>query len=234
MAAILATGPGAVLSHRSAAALWRLRQSLRALIDVSVDARRYPHPTIEAHRVRLQPDEVTVHDGIPVTTVARTLLDLAAVVPRHQLERALREAEFRQLADRTPLATLLERYPTRRGTRALRSILESGRVGAGITRSQLEERFLALLDGAGLPRPELNAHVDVGGRLVECDCLWRSDRLIVELDGYAGHGRRTAFEDDRARDRSLAAMGWRVVRLTWRQVHHRGRAVAADLRAMLR
>lgn len=93
--------------------------------------------------------------------------------------------------------------------------------------------FLALLDATGLPRPRLNAHVEAAGRLVECDCLWRAERLVVELDGHATHGRRSSFESDRTRDRALSAAGWRVVRVTWRQLEREATAVAVDLRSML-
>jgi hypothetical protein len=104
---------------------------------------------------------------------------------------------------------------------------------AGITRSMLEERFLAFLDASGLPPPATNAPLQLGHRFVEADCAWREQRLIVELDGYATHGTRASFEDDRGRDRALTAAGWRVMRVTWRQLHHGPEPLAADLRAAL-
>jgi hypothetical protein len=177
---------------------------------------------------------VTEREKIPVTTASRTLLDLAAVLPRHQLERALQEAEVRRLGDMVSLEALLVRHPRRRGTATLRSVLASGRIGENVTRSDLEERFLAFLDRAALPRPETNSYVEIAGRLVECDCVWRLQRAIVELDGHATHGPRTAFEADRARDRALQAAGWRVVRITWRQLHREAEGVTADLRELLR
>ncbi|MEJ7717258.1 MAG: DUF559 domain-containing protein [Thermoleophilaceae bacterium] len=185
------------------------------------------------HRAALQEDELTERRGIPVTTASRTLLDLAAVLERHRLERALREAELRRLADATSLERLLRCHPRRRGTGTLRSVLASGRIGDGVTRSELEERFLAFVDRAALPRPKVNAHVEIAGRLIECDCVWRPHRLIVELDGHAAHGRRSAFEADRARDRSINAAGWRVVRVTWRQLNSEATSLAADLRRLL-
>lgn len=234
MAAVLAAGPGAVLSHRSAAALWGLRPFGHRRPEVTAVPRRRAGPGVRVHHTRLSEDEVTEQEGIPVTTVSRTLLDLAAVLPRRQLERALHEAEVRRLGDMVSLDQLLARHPRRRGTAMLRSILVSNRIGENVTRSDLEERFLAFLDGAGLPRPEFNALVEIAGLPIECDCVWRAQRLIVELDGHAFHAPRTAFEADRARDRALQVAGWRVVRVTWRQLHAESGRVAGDLRALLR
>jgi len=234
MAAVLAAGPGAVLSHRSAAALWGLRPSGPPRPEVTAVPRRRAGPGVHVHHTRLSGDEVTEQEGTPVTTVSRTLLDLAAVLPRRQLERALQEAEVRRLGDMVSLEPLLARHPRRRGTATLRSIVASGRIGENATRSELEERFLAIADRAGLPRPAINAHVEIAGRLVECDCLWRTERLVVELDGHAFHAPRRAFEADRARDRALQVAGWRVVRVTWRQLHAESGRVAADLRALSR
>jgi hypothetical protein len=233
MAAVLAAGPGTLLSHRSAAEAWGLLASGRRRPEVIARAGRRAGPGVEVHHCALEEDERTALNAIPVTTVSRTLLDLAAVVPRQRLERALREAEVRRLGDSASLEVLLERHPRRRGTATVRSVLASGRIGDGVTRSKLEERFGAFLDDAALPRPLLNVHVEIPGRLIECDCLWRTERLIVELDGHAIHGRRAAFEDDRARDRALHAAGWRVVRVTWRQLDREATALAADLRALL-
>ena len=232
MAAVLA-GPGVVLSHRSAAAMWGLTAGAPGRVEVSAPTRRRP-AGVDVHRTRLHEDEVTELENIPLTTASRTLLDLAAVLPRNRLERALREAEVRRLGDAASLAVLLERHPRRRGTAALRSILASGRVADGVTRSELEERFLVFLDANALPRPQLNVHLEVHGRLLECDCVWRARRLVVELDGHAAHSPRTAFERDRARDRALHAAGWRVLRITWRQLHREADAVAADLGVLLR
>src|SRR5206468_4058016 len=148
---------------------------------------------------------------IPVTTVARTLLDLAAILPRPQLERAIERAEALRLSDTVPLDALLKRHPGRRGTAALREILEKGAPPA-LTRSELEERFLTFLDAHGLPRPEVNVDLHLPDRWIQPDFLWRDQRLIVELDGRETHGTRAAFEHDRERDRILQAHGWRVIR----------------------
>lgn len=234
MAAVLAVGDDAVLSHRSAAALWGIRPFTGTRVDVSADRRLRSRAGLRLHAVQLAPDEVTTRDGIHVTTPSRTLLDLAAVVPVHHLERAMNEAERRHLADPLSLDALLHRHPTRAGRAALRRAL--GRAHPGgltLTRSDLEARFLAFLDARAIPRPATNVPLTVGGVTIEADCLWRGERLVVELDGYATHATRAAFEGDRARDRRLQAAGWRVVRITWRQLHDEPREVAAQLRALL-
>jgi very-short-patch-repair endonuclease len=151
------------------------------------------------------------------------------VLRPHRLERAVNEAEVLRLTDPLSVPDLLARYPRRRGSRALRRALAAA--GAP-TRSELEARFLALLDRHGLPRPRVNARLQAGGEWMEVDCVWEDARVIVELDGYAAHGTRAAFERDRERDRALLAAGWRVLRITWRQLHDRPGRLAAELRAL--
>jgi hypothetical protein len=233
MAAVLACGLGAVLSHRSAAALWGMRSTSRTRAEVTV--RRYLHarPGIQCHYSDLPFDEVTTLRGIPVTTPARTLLDLAAVLDRRRVERAANEAEIRRLADTLSLEDLVVRHPRRAGLATIRAILEAGAIGAAVTRSELEDRFLEFLDGAGLTRPQVNAALRLRERWVEADCLWHPQRLVVELDGHATHRTAAAYEADRRRDRALSAAGWRVVRVTWRQLHGEPEALAADLRTLL-
>jgi very-short-patch-repair endonuclease len=182
----------------------------------------------------LPDDERTVVDGIPVTTVPRTVLDFATHASRRQVERALNEMEVRRLADRLSIPDLLARYPGRRGTAVLRELLDEGAEGRGVTENDFEELFVPLLDSHGLPRPRFNADIAVAGRFFRADCLWWRERLIVELDGRAVHGTHKAFEDDRERDRLLLADGWRVMHVTWRQLRDDGPRIAADLRAALR
>ena len=224
MAAVLACGEGAVLSHESAAALWTIRGTAKSRIDVTAPRDLRPRPGLQPHRAVLPADELTVHDGIPTTTPARTLLDLAAVVPRQTLERALDEAEVLRLPGPQ---TLLDRYPRRRGAAALRTLLLTSRSPTP-TRTELEAKFLAFLDDWGFDRPLINTIVET----YEVDAAWRDARLIVELDGFDVHKTRTAFERDRKRDRRLTAAGWRVIRLTWRQLAD-GEALARELRALL-
>jgi very-short-patch-repair endonuclease len=233
MAAVLAGGDRAALSYRPAGAGWGIAPHSSGRIDVTVPGRRRPQPGIVWHTSPLPPDEVTRLDGIPITTVARTLLDLATVLDRHRLAKAINEAEARHLTDSTSLPALLERYPRRRGTVSLRAIMAEKRVGLDIPRNALEIEFLSLIDRYRLPRPEVNAWLMVGGRSFEIDCLWRAERLIVELDGLAVHRTVSAFEADRERDRVLIAHGWRVIRVTWRQLIDDSDALACDLRAAL-
>jgi very-short-patch-repair endonuclease len=189
---------------------------------------------IGAHHSRLPDDEFLLVDGIPVTSVSRTLLDLAGVLTKRRLERALNEAEVLGLTDVLSVPDLLERYPGRRGSAVLRALFRDRTTIRGITRRELERRFQATLDGTDLPRPRLNAHVPVQGGFFEVDCLWAEQRLIVELDGRGSHGTDLAFEKDRERDRLLLVEGWRVTRITWRQLHDDAPAVIADLRRLLR
>jgi very-short-patch-repair endonuclease len=166
--------------------------------------------------------------------VPRTLLDLSTIVSRQQLERAFNEVEVRGLTDKLSVIDLLKRYPGRRGSAALRAILVDEKRARGVTKKELEARFAAVLAGTDLPRPRRNADLAVGGRFYEIDCLWPAQRLIVELDGRATHGTARAFEGDRERDRLLQVDGWRVVRITWRQLRDDAPAVVADLRRLLR
>jgi very-short-patch-repair endonuclease len=186
-----------------------------------------------AHRSSIQADEMDVINDIPVTSVFRTLFDLAAVLPKRGVERAMNEVEVQGLTDRLSLPHLLDRYPGRRGRKMLQELLAAKTPG-GITRNDFEERFVAFLDGHGLPRPRFNATLALRGRFFEVDCLWQDQRLVVELDGGATHRTDRAFESDRQRDRILLAEGWRGTRVTWRQLRDEPAAIAADLRQMLR
>ena len=231
-AAVLAGGPGAVLSHRSAAGLHELRRDSRTTMEITVPRSRRDRPGVRQRYVRLGGDEVTVVRRIPVTNVARTLLDLAALLAADQLAAAIREAEFRRVFDRAALERLLNRYPRRHGTRALRGMLGAG-VDLRLTRSELERRFLAFLLRARLPRPETNVSLQLNGTTIEVDCLWRSQRVALELDGQRAHATRSAFERDRRRDRMLSVAGWRPVRVTWAQLACERAELEADLRTLL-
>jgi predicted transcriptional regulator of viral defense system len=232
MAAVL-VAEDAVLSHRSAAALWGIRPTARRDVEITVPRALRPRPRLEIHQARLQRDEITTCAGIPVTTPTRTLFDLASVLAPHRLERAATEAEIRRLTSPTSLKDLVARYPRRAGNTAIRKLLEARTIGRNLTRHHLELRFLGFLDTAGLPRPQINEVVDVWPKPREVDCLWREQRLVAELDGFATHGTRSAFEEDRARDRALQVAGYRVVRITWRQLHDEHLALAAELRSLL-
>src|SRR3954452_19350752 len=155
---------------------------------------------------------------------------LAAVVTSAQLEHAFNEAEYRRLTSPVSLVALLARYPRRKGNAAVRRVLHNHQKnGEARTRSDLERHFLALLDAHGLPRPRINRATEHG----ELDARWPEQRLVVECDGFAAYGTRRAFEDDRARDRALVADGWRVVRITWRQLTPEGDTIGAQLTTLL-
>lgn len=231
MAAVLACGAGAALSHRSAAAKLGLRPTDRSAIDVTSPGRTgRARRGIDSHSgATLAPDDVEEVDGIRCTNVPRTLLDLAEVVGQRQLERACAQAEVLQRFDLHALEDVLARANGRHGAATLRAVLAGHAIAATITRSELEERFLTFLDAAVLPVPDVNTRIEE----MEVDFAWRSARLIVELDGFAAHSTRTAFERDRARDRRLQAAGWRVVRVTWRQLYEDPRGLARELEALL-
>jgi hypothetical protein len=233
MAAVLAGGEETLLSHRSAARLWRLLPLADENVDVIVAPGRIVRRNgIVSHESVVAEDEREVADGIPVTSVFRTIFDLAAVAKKREVERAWHEAEVRRLTDRVSLPMLLERYPGRRGTRVLRELLGSDEP-VGISRNEFEEAFLALVDAYGLPRPRMNADLSLRGRFFEVDALWEQQRLAVELDSRGVHGTKKRFESDRQRDRILVAEGYRTMHVTWLQLRDEPKAIAADLRLAL-
>jgi hypothetical protein len=233
MAAVLTGGAGAVLSHRSAAALWGIA-TFSGAIEITSPRNTRSRGSIRRHCALFPPDEVTVLDGIPVTSVHRTVFDYAGVSSVDRLEAAIRQAEYRRLRDRLSLPALLARYPGARGNVNLRLCLERLGRTSGFTRSDLEDLFLSFLDRFGLPRPHLNARLQVRGQWLEVDCLWRKERLAVELDSRVAHETRAAFETDRERDRGLQSDGWRAVRITWRQLQDEPDRIAHDLRTLLK
>jgi predicted transcriptional regulator of viral defense system len=234
MAAVLACGGGAVLSHRSAAALWGIRRGDPSRTEVTAPGRVGRRRGIRAHQASLPNDESTEVDGIPVTTVARTILDLAAVDDRHRVERAMEQAEALRLADTTPLAALAARYPGRRGTAVLKAITGKGPRAAGITRSHLEDRFLRFLAERRLPPPDPNAWLHLGEDWIEGDCVWPEQRLVVELDSWQYHATKAAFRRDRARDRRLQLAGWVPIRVTAWDVEEEPDRLEAELVGLLR
>jgi very-short-patch-repair endonuclease len=234
LAAVLAVGPGAVLSHRDAAGLHDLRPANHERVDVTTTRRgRGSQSGIAVHHAtHLHPLDVTTLRGIPVTSVARTIVDLASVVPQHGLAKAVNEAERQQTFDLTAVEDALARTRTRNGTghAKLRAILaEAAAHCLHLTRSELEDRFLALVERHGLPRPKTN--VWIGPH--EVDALWPTHRLAVELDGWSSHHTRRAFQRDRTKANALQAKGLRVLRYTYADIARRPAEVAGELRGFL-
>jgi very-short-patch-repair endonuclease len=233
-AAALASGPGAVLSHRSATALWGIWGSGAGATHVTSPRKTRSNRSIRRHFGNLPGDEVTAKYEIPVTSAARAVLDLAGEKGEASAEAALREMEYLRIYGDVSLPVLLDRYPRHRGTPIVRVCLErllddpSGRI-----RSPLEEVFLPFLDEHRIPRPRLNAWLTVEEQRYQVDCLWPEARLIGELDGFKSHGTKRAFRKDRKRDRRLGAHGFYVVRITEDQVLDEPFEVAADLRVLL-
>lgn len=227
MAAVLACGDGAVLSHWDAAALWGLRPTSRRARHVMVATRgRHSRVGIVVHCARrFDEEDGTIRDGIPVTAIPRTLFDLAELLPRSGLERAFEQAERLRLLDVRAVERLLARSP---GRRALRAVLDEALEPAP-TRSDFERDFLDLCKRAGVPRPTVNAPVE--GH--EVDMLWSQPRLIVELDSFGHHGTRAAFERDRERDAVLQLAGYRILRITHRRLKREPKAVAEAVLSLL-
>lgn len=237
LAAVFACGPTAVLSHRSAAALLELRHTARVKIDVTVTTTgTRTHAGVDVHRSRtLTPADVTSVAGIPVTTVARTLLDLAEVIPPRGVERAFDQAEASGRLDAGAIQDQLARNRGRRRAHVLKAILERAHPGHTLTASGLEETFLALMRRSGLPEPECNALIVLpdGGEPIHGDFVWREQRLIVETDGRRHHFTTGSFEGDRERDQRCVLARWRVVRITWRQVTREPTRIADLIRQLL-
>jgi very-short-patch-repair endonuclease len=230
MAAVLACGDGSAISHRSAAEVWHLVPvDGRAPVDVTVGRAGGRRAGIRAHSSRsLSADAVKHLRGLPITAPDRTLIDLADVATDRELERATHEAITRHLVNARHLRAQAERYSGRRGIARIKELL-AHEGPTTLTRSEAEERFLALVRAGGLPGPEVN--VRVGS--YEVDFLWREHRLAVEIDGFRFHSSRAAFERDRKRDADLQRLGLSVLRFTWRQVVDQQHATLATLAGAL-
>jgi very-short-patch-repair endonuclease len=229
MAALLACGDTAAVSHRSAAVAWALGMdpdaSAPADVAVPYGCARGAKVGVRVHRMRdLRPEDLTDLDGLRITRVARTLYDLATCANPRELRRAFAIA-LRDHADaRAELLDLLSRNPRRRGARILRAMLQD-EVAPAVTRSAAEERLLRLIRAARLSRPEVNVRIDG----YEVDFVWRAQRLVLEVDGFAYHSSRTRFETDRLRDADLMARGFQVMRVTWRQLEREPEAFVVRL-----
>ena len=232
MSAVLACGAGAVLSHRAALALWDLRTSESGLIDVTVPgrSRQRGRAGIRVHKseVFTENDRAEV-DGIPVTSLAWTVVDYAAITNQRQVRLVLEALERRRIYLGRELDELLQRTPNRTGGKTLRKAITEITGPAPWLQSELEETFRELIRASDLPGYEANVLVE--GELV--DALWRHERVIVELDGFAFHKSRAQFEADRLRDAKLTVAGYRVLRITQQRLQHEPEAMLDDLRKLL-
>jgi uncharacterized protein DUF559 len=231
MAAVLACGPDAVVSHWSAAEHWGLLKTRRSLIAISVPGHRRGRGGVQVHRLgELGKRDRTRRDQIPITTVPRTLLDLATTAPAKQLQRAVNEAERLGLLKERAMRETLERHHRRAGTARLRSLIAAVDPQAHRSRSDLELEFLAFCRDYGLPTPVLN------GRIAgyEVDFHWPGTKLVVELDTWDYHGTPVAFETDRQRDAHLAGEGYTVIRVTARRLQTDPAGLAETIRRLLR
>jgi predicted transcriptional regulator of viral defense system len=232
LAAVMASGEGAVLSHVSAAVHWNLLRYDAPRPEITAPVSRHRVPGIRLHRSRcLDAQDTTHHEGIPVTTVHRTLLDIAAEAPEHHLERALAQAERLQLYDHTAIQDAIARANGHRGTgRLIKAIAADPQW----TRSELERRMRKLARQHTLPTPMSNHTLDAPDHPgLEADFYFPTHRLVVETDGWDTHKTRHAFEDDRAKDAALTAAGYTVLRFTWRQLRDDPHTVADRLKAVL-
>ena len=218
LAAMLACGPGAVLSHASAAGLWRIRGSASALIDV-ISPRRTGRTRrgITVHRASsLTAADITEVDGIPVTTIPRAIIDLATVISPPALEYAIHRAESQRKVTPEQLRATLACLPGVRGTAAVAAIVGAPHHDLDArTRSPWERRLLAICRDHGIPLPEVNRWIplEIAAGGLEVDFCWRRQRLVVEVDENASHGTLRARRNDPERDRALEAAGWPVCRV---------------------
>jgi very-short-patch-repair endonuclease len=231
LAAVLAGGPGAVLSHHSAADLWALRAWSGARIHITIPAASGRRPTndLAIHRTR-RPIESTTLDGIPVTAPMRTIADLADTLTDRQLEKALEQAHALRLLDVAAIDAIAATHAAgRRGPKRLQDLVRQHDIEHTRTRSELEDALLELCDRHGIPRPRTNVMVEG----YEADFAWPEQRLIVEADSWRHHSSRASFERDRRRDAHHTAHGWRVVRLTYARITTEPDEVARLLQQLL-
>jgi very-short-patch-repair endonuclease/predicted transcriptional regulator of viral defense system len=226
MAAALATAPDALVSHYPAAVLWDWRPAREGPVHLTVPRKLRSRPGLVVHHTTLHPSDITRRHGIPTTSAARTILDLAATEPTAELERALNEAGLQRRVSPQSLTEQFSRYPHHRGTAALTKLLATE---PSLTRSDAEIIARDLIRKAGLPQPESNIRIEG----YEVDLVWRDHGLIVEIDSWAFHSMRSSFEGDRRRDQRLTTAGWRVIRITARQLTYEPHAVVATLATAL-
>ncbi|TVR60209.1 MAG: DUF559 domain-containing protein [Gemmatimonadales bacterium] len=229
-AAVLAAGSGAAVSHTSAAMAWGVIQRRdERQIHISIPAERsVTRAGIRVHRTRLRGADTTRWQGISITTPARTLVDLSGILPTIQLEQALARAVREDLTTRKMIHAAALHRTDRKGSGQLRKLLEVEAAPA-LTRSRAESLLLEHLRESDLPHPRTNARIEHW----EVDFLWKEARLVVEVDGFAWHSSRKAFEQDRRKDQWLESRGFRVLRFTWRQIRDHPLRTVATIARML-
>lgn len=225
LAAVLACGPAALISHRSAAALWGLAKPPTDGVRLTVVGESRRHRGLRIHRVdQLHPADRSQWHGVPVTSPARSLIDFASEAGLGELERAIAEGRALRLIPDRALTAAIKRAPRRPGVGAVKAELR--REGGPLwTKSEGERHMLRLIRAARLPPP--HTQVRIAG--FEADFLWPEPKLIVEVDGFQFHGHRAAFERDRKRDAAHVLAGYRVIRFTWRQLTDEPLAVAVTI-----
>ena len=227
-AAVFACGADAVVSHRSAACLFGLLPEIAGDVDITIPGHNQaPREGIRRHRVKSLPrHHVTKVNGLKVTSVARTICDLAATESPHTTEQAFQEALYREIVTVKALRAILDHEPRRRGAPVIRALLEN----PSLTRSKRERRILKLIAEAQLPKPLTN--VPING--YKADVYWPQHNLILEFDGWQSHGHRHAFESNRKRDQIMLANGLRTLRATDRQLTNEPIALIARVAQALR
>lgn len=229
MAAVLACGRSALLSHQSAAELWEIRKTQPGPIEVTLPTvrKRRSRGLVIHRRIVIASEDRRARRGIPVTSPIRTLVDLATRLTEPQLEAAVNEADKLGLVDPERLRRALERMTRQRGVPALRRLLD--RRVFRLTDSELERRFLRLVSSAALPRPETGREIN-GFRV---DFFWRELGLVVETDGLSYHRTPSQQAKDRRRDQIHAAAGLTTLRFTHEQVRFEPGSVRETLRRVI-
>jgi very-short-patch-repair endonuclease len=229
VAAVYACGEEALLSHRAAGALWGVLRGTQP-IEVTAPRSREPRDGFVLHRSRcIHPEDRATIDAVPVTSLARTIVDLADVLSEKRLADAVHEAEVQRRFDLKQVERVLDRLPGRKGRHKLGRVLSAYRDVQPFTRSRAERLVLGMCETHGLPTPRTNTWLDS----YEVDFYWAEANLVLEADGGAVHRTRRAFQEDRARDRALATRGIHVVRATWQDLTKGQAALARELKTIL-
>ena len=231
--ALLDAGPGSLISHLSSAAEWRFRLPAPLVVDITNPRRLRSRDGIRIHTRAIDPAEVRYRDGLPITSPAQTLFDLATMLGARPLAEAANEAFVLQLLDLDDLRRVLERNPRRKGSTAFRRLLATLDPEDRRIRSPLEARLSAFLRARRFPPWEQNVRLEIGGETIEPDVLWRHERVVVEADGRDPHLAPLTFASDRRRDRRLRVEGWEPVRVTSEDLDSRPDELDADLRSLL-